>query len=85
MSYYDPYACLKMGMPLDLNRVRNGEPKYLIRELMSKKYPDIAVPDKIPMPRPVDFYFKDYIGPKRGEFRSDIDINSFSGNQKWQI
>ena len=48
MPYYDPYARLKMAEELDLNRVRNGEPKYLIRELMKKKYPEIPVPNKNP-------------------------------------
>ena len=58
MPYYDPYARLKMADELDLYRVRNGEPKYLIRDLMHLKYPDIPVPNKIPMPRPVDEYFR---------------------------
>ena len=50
MSYIDPYASLKMADPLDLDRVRHGESKYLIRELFSMKY-DIPVPNKVPMPR----------------------------------
>ncbi len=85
MPYYDPYANLKMADPLDLNRVRNGEPKYLIRELMAKKYPDIPVPNKVPMPRPVDAYFKTWRGPTRPEFKKNLDMNKFTGNQKWQI
>ena len=85
MPYTDPYALLRMSEPLDLNRVRNGEPKYLIRELMQKKYPEISVPDKVPMPRPVDEYFKNWSGPKRPEFRRDIDMSQFTGNQKWQM
>ena len=85
MLYYDPYAHLKMEEPLDLKRVRNGEPKYLIRELMAKRYPGIPVPDKNPMPRPVDIYFRDWSGPRRPEFRRDLDVAKFSGNQKWQI
>jgi len=85
MSYYDPYCRLKMADPLDLQRVRNGEPKYLIRQLMAKKYPDIPVPNKVPMPRPVDVYFKDWKGVTRSEFRSDIDYAKLSGNQKWQL
>ena len=85
MPYYDPYARLKMAEPLDLNRVRHGEPKYLIRELMKKKYPEIPVPDKIPMPRPVDEYFRNWDGPMRPEFRKDLDMSKFSGNQKWQM
>lgn len=85
MNYLDPYARLKMLKPLDLNRVRNGESKYLIRELFKLKYPNIPVPNKVPMPRPVDSYFADWEGPTRYEFKKDIDINKFTGNQKWQI
>lgn len=85
MPYTDPYALLRMADPLDLNRVRNGESKYLIRELMHKKYPEIPVPNKVPMPRPVDEYFKNWCGPKRPEFRRDIDMTQFTGNQKWQM
>lgn len=85
MPYYDPYARLKMADPLDLNRVRNGEPKYLVRGLMAQRYPEIPVPDKIPMPRPVDAYFKDWKGVTRPEFRADIDYDGLTGNQKWQL
>ena len=85
MSYYDPYAKLIMAEPLDLERVRNGEPKYLIRDLFAKKYPEIPIPDKIPMPRPVDIIFKDWSGPTRPEFKSDIPMDQLTGNQKWQL
>ena len=85
MPYTDPYALLRMADPLDLHRVRNGESKYLIRELMHNKYPEIPVPNKVPMPRPVDAYFKDWCGPKRPEFRRDLDMSQFTGNQKWQL
>lgn len=85
MPYYDPYARLKMADELDLYRVRHGESKYLIRSLMAKKYPEISVPNKLPMPRPVDFYFKNWKGPKRAEFRNDLDMSKFTGDQKWQM
>ena len=85
MPYTDPYALLRMADPLDLTRVRNGESKYLVRELMQIKYPEIPVPNKVPMPRPVDAYFKDWCGPKRPEFRRDIDMSQLTGNQKWQL
>ena len=85
MPYYDPYAKLVMSEPLDLNRVRNGEPKYLIRNLYAMKYPELPIPDKIPMPRPVDMIFNDWEGPKRPEFRQDIPMNKLTGNQKWQL
>ena len=85
MPYYDPYAAFKMSEPLDLSRIRNGEPKYLIRELMASRYPNIPVPDKVPMPRPVDSYFKNWQGPSRPEFKPDLNITAFTGNQKWQL
>ena len=85
MPYYDPYVRLIMSEPLDLNRVRNGEPKYLIRDLYAMKYPELPIPDKIPMPRPVDMIFKDWEGPKCPEFRQDIPMDQLTGNQKWQL
>lgn len=85
MLYTDPYAKFKMAEPLDLSRVRNGESKYLIRHLFKMKYKDIPVPEKVPMPRPVDIYFKDWSGPTRKEFLKNLDMSTFTGNQKWQI
>ena len=85
IDYSDPYANLVMGVPLDLHRVRNGEPKYLIRELFAMKYPNFPVPDKVPMPRPVDAYFADWQGPTRREFKRNLDMTKFTGNQKWQL
>ena len=85
LPYYDPYARLIMGEQLDMNRVRNGEPKYLVRELYALKYPELLVPNKIPMPRPVDMIFKEWQGPKRKEFRDDIPMHQLTGNQKWQL
>ena len=85
MPYYDPYAKLVMAEPLDMTRVRNGEPKYLVRNLYAIKYPDMEIPFKIPMPRPVDAVFRDWAGPVRPEFRRDIDMQSLTGNQKWQL
>ncbi len=85
MPYYDPYARMVMAEPLDMYRVRNGEPKYLVRGLYAMKYPEFEIPFKMPMPRPVDTVFKDWEGPKRKEFRTDIDMQKLTGNQKWQL
>ncbi len=74
-----------MADKLDLYRVRHGEPKYLIRQLMAQKYPEIPVPNKVPMPRPVDEYFNNWEGPKRPEFKKGLDMRKFTGNQKWQM
>lgn len=85
LPYYDPYAKLIMADALDMERVRNGEPKYLVRGLYAIKYPELEIPFKIPMPRPVDAVFKEWKGPKRPEFRSDIQMEQLTGNQKWQL
>lgn len=85
MSYIDPYADLFLAEPLDLNRIRNGESKYLIRQLFSTKYADFPIPEKVPMPRPVDSYFANWQGPIRPEFRTDIDLSHFNGNQRWLL
>lgn len=85
MPYQDPYEILKMAEPLDLSRIRGGESKYLIRELFRMKYPEFPVPEKVPMPRPVDLYFANWTGPKREEFREDLDMSKFTGNQKWLL
>ncbi len=85
MPYFDPYARLVMSCELDMNRIRNGEPKYLVRELFAMRYPGLPIPDKIPMPRPVDYIFKDWDGPTRPEFRKDIPMDRLTGNQKWQL
>lgn len=85
LTYYDPYAKLVMADPLEMSRVRNGEPKYLVRGLYAIKYPEMEIPFKIPMPRPVDSIFKDWAGPTRPEFRQDIRMSDLTGNQKWQL
>jgi asparagine synthetase B (glutamine-hydrolysing) len=85
MDFIDPYELLKMARPLDLGRIRNGDTKYLIRDLFRMKYPETTVPLKQPMPRPVDEYFANWEGPKREEFRDDIDMTKYSGNQKWLL
>ena len=74
-----------MRKPLDLYRIRTGDSKYLIRDLFRLKYPEMEVPTKLPMPRPVDEYFKTWEGPTRPEFKSDLDMSRFNGNQKWLL
>ena len=85
IEYYDPYARMIMSTPLDMKRVRNGEPKYLVRELFALIYPELPIPFKIPMPRPVDAIFANWEGPSRKEFRQDIRMDTLTGNQKWQL
>lgn len=83
LAYFDPYEKLKMAEPLDLTRIRNGESKYLIRELFKMRYPGFPIPEKLPMPRPVDAYFANWGGPVRPEYKKGIDIKNYDGNQRW--
>jgi hypothetical protein len=85
MNFIDPYEYLHLSAPLDLGRIRNGESKYTVRELFKLKYPELPVPQKQPMPRPVDEYFKNWEGPKRPEFKKNLDMNKYTGNQKWLL
>lgn len=84
MKWVDPYANLKMSIPLDLNRVRNGDSKYLLRELYRMKYPEFSVPEKIPMARPMDLWMADWGGPTREEFLPNC-IEGMTGEQKYNI
>lgn len=81
----DPYENLKLAKGFDLNKIRKGYSKPEIRNLFKLLYSDVDIPEKNPMPRPVDFYFENWVGPKRSEFVNNININRFSGNQKWMI
>lgn len=84
MPYIDPYAQTEMAAKLDLNRIRSGEPKYLIRELFSKKYPGLDIPDKIPMPRPMDQWLSEWAGPSRPEFIRGC-AQRLTGDQRWLL
>ena len=68
LQYIDPYQYLKLDEPLDLGRIRSGESKYLIRELFKMRYPELEVPEKLPMSRPADEWLKGWQGPFRPEF-----------------
>ncbi|PAF45321.1 asparagine synthase-related protein [Helicobacter sp. 11S02629-2] len=80
ISFLDPYSYMQVEH-LDLQRIRAGEPKYLLRELFKKAYPDINIPTKIPMPRAMDAWLKDY-KTSRPEFIKDCTVG-MSGDQKW--
>lgn len=84
MQLYAPYSYTRLGMPLDMQRIRNGENKYIIRELYQRIYPDLDVPDKTPLPRPMTEWLKDWKGPFHSEIISD-HIEELTGDQKWYV
>ena len=79
-----PYAHTIMGSELDLERVRKGENKYIVRDLFKKLYPNFTIPKKTPMPRATNEWFKDWKGPIRDEFIPHC-TDSMTGDQKWLV
>ncbi|MEE3466914.1 MAG: asparagine synthase-related protein [Eubacterium sp.] len=84
VEFVGPYSQTMLQGGLDLGRVRNGDTKYLVRELFSKLYPDYTAPTKIPMPRPMDQWLGVWEGPKRPEFIENC-VKGMSGDQRWMI
>ncbi len=79
-----PYSHTILDGPLDMTRIRSGEGKYIIRELYQKLYPDMPVPDKTPLPRPMAQWLRDWEGPQHPAFYRD-NIAGMSGDQKWYV
>lgn len=84
IEFLSPFVYMLMGNPIDLNRVRSGDSKYLIRELYQRKYPDFEMNKKIPMPRPMDLWLRNWEGPKRKEFKENC-INDLVKDEKWLV
>ena len=79
-----PYSRTIMGIPLDLDRVRSGENKYLVREVFNRLYPGWVIPEKIPMPRPLNEWMKGWSGPCRDDFWPNCIMN-LTGDQRWYV
>ena len=84
VKFTAPYLRTYLADKLDIQRVRRGESKYIIREAFMKLYPGLDVPDKIPMPRPVNEWLNDWSGPSRPEFFPHC-VDNMTGDQKWMI
>lgn len=84
VTYVSPFQSMVMGTPLDLERVRHGEPKYLMRELYRRRFETSAMPEKFPMARGVAQWLADWGGPRRPEFLPGC-AHGRSGDQRWQI
>lgn len=80
-----PYETLRLGAPLDIERIRGGDTKYLLRDVFRRRLPGLEVPEKIPFARPMNVWMADWEGPSRAEFSSDLDIEAFSGEQRWLL
>lgn len=84
VSFVAPYADCYMATPIDYQRIRKGENKYLVREVFERLYPNFTIPPKTPMPRPMDEWLKDWHGPIRPEFWPHC-IDHLTGDQKYYV
>lgn len=80
-----PYEDLVLAGSLDLSRIRAGQSKYLLRELFGRLYPNMELPGKIAFARPMDRWLAEWAGPRRPEFRRDLDISRITGEQRWLL
>ncbi len=81
-----PYEQLILDAPLDLERIRAGEPKYLLQEAFRLLYDTDEVPPKVPFARPMDIWLRGWDGPKnRPEFAFDasVALRDASGEARW--
>lgn len=79
-----PYIHTKLSVPLNYERIRSGENKYVVRELFQKLYPNWTIPTKTPMPRPMNEWLQDWKGPAREEFLPNC-VQALTGDQKWLV
>lgn len=85
ITLVEPFECLKLKGALDLERIRRGEPKYLLFELFAHLYPQLEAPAKVPFARPMDEWLADYAGPVNREFLDDLRLADYTGDQKYLI
>ena len=84
IEFIGPYTKMYLDVPLDLDRIKSGDSKYLVRNLYKKLYPNIESEPKTPMPREVDQWLASWTGPKRNEFLAGC-IDELTGDQKWLV
>ncbi len=81
-----PYETLCHRGPLDLDRIRAGEPKYLVQEAFRRTYGAGHAPTKIPFARPTDIWLADWTGPApRPELRRGLDLRDAGGEERWLV
>ena len=84
IKFLSPFATSRLAVPLDIERVRRGENKYLVREVFNNLYPSYEIPPKWPMPRATNEWFRDWEGTKRPEFQTDCH-KTLNGDQRWLV
>lgn len=84
IEFAAPYLTTELAVPLDLDRIRAGENKYLVREVFHRLYPDMGQPKKLPMPRALAQWMADWPGASRPEFWPGAG-RDMTPDQKWYI
>lgn len=84
IEFKSPYLMTYLSVPLNLDKIRNGESKYVVREIFRRLYPEFEVPVKISMPRPMNDWLSEWNGPQREEFWPNC-TRKMSGDQKWLV
>ena len=84
-SLIAPFEELILDAPIDLQRIRAGEPKYILNDVFRVVCPGFRIPGKIPFARPLAQWLNDWTGPNRPEFLKGFSVAGFTGEQKWQI
>ena len=85
LDIVEPFEGLKLSCKLDLDRIRSGEPKYLLVEVFNKLFPGLEPPTKVAFARPMNEWLSDYQKPQSSVFKADLDLSRFSGDQKYLI
>lgn len=84
IEFSGPYAMTYLDGQPDYQRIRSGDTKYLIREAFRMLYPGESIPEKLPMPRPMNEWLKDWAGPQRDEFIPHC-TDHMNGDHKWMV
>ncbi|MDR1536766.1 MAG: asparagine synthase [Clostridiales bacterium] len=84
VNYVSPFSQMALDAPLDYSRIRSGEPKYMLYEIFRSLYPGWPEPAKLPMPRAVGRWLRDWKGPIRPEFIENA-VAGLSADQKWMV
>ena len=79
-----PFSSTYFNGELDKKLLHSGKNKYLVYDLFKKLYPGFNPPQKTPMPRPMNEWFKDWQGPTRPEFWPHC-TDHMTGDQKYYI
>jgi hypothetical protein len=81
-----PYETVCHRGPLDLARIRAGEPKYLVQAAFRELYGAEHVPAKIAFARPTDVWLAGWAGPSaRADLRHDLDLRGAGGEERWLV